>query len=568
MMRAIKNILKKVMPMPVLVALFLMGGALSSCDDFLTDDPKNQISADEAYNSMAKLEINALLTLYNYIGGDEDGQGLQGTERGIYDLNSLTADEQIIPIRGSDWIDGGLWQRLFFHRWTAGEAPLKKSWDYLYKVVILCNEGIQHIDAFHTDNETEQQQLKSYRAELRALRAMFYFYLMDLYGRVPLVTETNIRSSEMTLCERQDLFYWIYNEFNEALPHLAGLYSQFSKSSHYGRMTVFVAYFVMMKMALNAEIYTDNDWTDNVYPDGKTITLRTLDCFSNEVHEANAWQTVRDIQNVIKAFFELSDFYSENFDVANDLSTENIFVIPMDPLLYANSYSYIKRSRHYCHGAALGGEGENGPCATVSAVRTFGYTGDENARPDARFEFNLYSNTVRVNDQVVYEEDGVTPLVYHPLAITKFDISGTEYEKTAGARMAKYSIESEARHDGRQGNNDIVLFRYADVLLMYAEASYRLGDYTNALNALNEVYSRSNNKKLTTIDEDVLLSERLKELMWEGWRRNDLIRFRRFHLPYDLKTDAQHEADAHTTVFPIPNDMMIMHPTWKQNPGY
>ncbi len=108
MMRAIKNILKKVMPM--LVALLLMGGALSSCDDFLTDDPKNQISADEAYNSMSKLEINALLTLYNYIGGDEDGQGLQGTERGIYDLNSLTADEQIIPIRGSDWIDGGLWQ--------------------------------------------------------------------------------------------------------------------------------------------------------------------------------------------------------------------------------------------------------------------------------------------------------------------------------------------------------------------------------------------------------------------------------------------------------------------------
>ncbi len=134
--------------------------------------------------------------------------------------------------------------------------------------------------------------------------------------------------------------------------------------------------------------------------------------------------------------------------------------------------------------------------------------------------------------------------------------------------MAKYTLESTARNDGRLGNNNIVLFRYADVLLMYAEASYRLGDTTNALGALNEVYYRANNRKLTAIDEDVLLAERLKELMWEGWRRNDLIRFRRFHLPYDLKTETMHEADAHTIVFPIPADMMAMHPDWKQNPGY
>ena len=70
------------------------------------------------------------------------------------------------------------------------------------------------------------------------------------------------------------------------------------------------------------------------------------------------------------------------------------------------------------------------------------------------------------------------------------------------------------------------------------------------------------------MNEDVLLHERLMEFMWEGWRRNDLVRFGRFNKPYDLKTDTSGETDGHTTVFPIPADMMVMHPDWKQNPGY
>ncbi len=546
----------------------MVSAVLTSCDDFLTDNPQSQLKPEEAYNSVGKLKNNALLTVYNYIGGHQQSQGLQGTACGVYDLNSFTTDEQIIPTRSGDWYDGGLWERLFFHKWGTGETPLKDTWDYLFKVVILCNEGIEHIDAFRTDNNDEQEKLTAYKAELRALRAMFYFYLMDLYGRVPLVTATGVKSGEMTLSKRSDLFRWIYNEFNEAMPWLDTEWSQFSKTEYYGRMTVFVAYFVMMKMALNAEVYTDDDWTDNQYPDGKNIQLRTFNYFSNETVEANAWETVRAIQNMIKAFYKLSDTYSENFDVTNEYSKENIFVIPMDVQLYANKYDYFFRSRHYCHGAALGGGAENGPCATVCTVKAFGYSEDGTTEADARFEQNFYYGNVYVNKQLVYEDDGVTPLYYHPLAVTDFDLTGEKFEKTAGARIAKYSIDAAARYDGRLGNSDIVLFRYADALLMYAEASYRLGDTDMALQALNEVYFRSNRKRYDTIDEDILLRERLMELMWEGWRRNDLIRFRRFHKPYDLKADANHEVDAHTTVFPIPSAMMAMHPSWKQNPGY
>ncbi len=541
---------------------------LTSCDDQLSEDPKSQLDAAEAYNTIERLQNNAVLNVYNFIGGHEKSQGLQGTTHGVYDLNSLTTDEQLIPIRGGDWYDGGLWKRLFFHQWTAGDGLLKDTWDYLFKMVILCNEGLEHIEAFRTEDYYELLELQEYKAELRALRAMYYFYLMDLYGRVPLVTTTGIRSSEMTLCERQELFYWIYDELNGALPHLRVDWSQYPKTGYYGRMTAYVAYFVMMKLALNAEIYTDNDWTDEVYPDGKDIKLTTYECFLAQDETHNAWETVLLIKSLFESNYSLTEFYDSNFDVNNETSCENIFTIPCDPNLYTNQYKYFVRSRHYCHGAALGGTAENGTCATVTTMKTFGYTGADSSVVDLRFYANFYVDGMFVNDKPVYDYDGVTPLAYQPLAVTDFDLSGKPYEKTAGARLAKYSIEATQRGDGRLGNNDIVLFRYADVLLMAAEAAYRLGDKKQALDDLNLVYERSNDSLLPDVDEEVLLSERLRELMWEGWRRNDLIRFRRYHLSYDLKTDAHHETDGHTTVFPIPADMMTMHPGWKQNPGY
>ncbi len=540
---------------------------LTACDSYLTDDPKSQITPEQAYNSVNSLKKNALLTIYNYIGGHASSQGLQGTDKGVYDMNSFTTDEQIIPVRGGDWYDGGIWLRLFSHKWTEGEGPFMDTWNYLYKVVMLCNEGIERIAAYKTNDIDEIVKLDAYNAELRALRAMYYYYLMDLFGRVPLVTTTDIKSSELTLCDRQTLFYWIYQELNDALPLLPLQWSQHNTNEYYGRMTIFVAYFIMMKMAINAEIYTDNNWTDNVWPDGRSIMLKTTQYFTTESNTSNAWETVKFIYNTVKDYYGLAENYFINFQVDNEVSPENIFIIPINPMLYANKNNYFERSRHYCHGAALGGKGDNGPCATVSTMKTFGYTGKEGQKTDGRFSANFFDGPVFINGREVYLDDGVTPLIYQPLAVTRVDLSGNEYEKTAGARIAKYNIEAEFK-DERMEHNDIVLFRFADMVMMYAEALYRLGDNTEALKALNEVHTRTNDKKLERIDDDVLLDERLMELMWEGWRRNDLIRFHRFNKKYDLKIDTAFEADGHTIVFPIPADMLVMHPDWEQNPGY
>ena len=188
---------------------------------------------------------------------------------------------------------------------------------------------------------------------------------------------------------------------------------------------------------------------------------------------------------------------------------------------------------------------------------------------DARFDLTYYAGPVNdLKGNPVLLDDG-TPLIYEPWQV-KLDLSSSPYEKTAGARMKKYAIDLVATKDGNQSNNDIVLFRYADVLLMQAEALIRLGRADEAADPFYQVRKRGSglepdNQPVTL---DMIYHERLLELMWEGWRRNDMIRFDTFHQPYDLKEITDMETDRHTIVFPIPANLMQMHPDWKQNPGY
>ena len=145
------------------------------------------------------------------------------------------------------------------------------------------------------------------------------------------------------------------------------------------------------------------------------------------------------------------------------------------------------------------------------------------------------------------------------------DLTGEPYEDTAGARMKKYELDRTAYSDGLLQDNDIVLFRYSDVLLMKSEAKVRNGD--NGDNELNKVRARMRlGKRHATLDN--LLDERLMELHWEGWRRQDLIRFDKYHRSYTMRPQREDEADRHTIVFPIPGGALDLNSHLKQNPGY
>lgn len=533
--------------------LVTLSWCMISCDGFLKESPRDALPEEEGYRNITELYLNAVASLYNYIGGNSDSQGLQGTGRGIYDLNTFTTDEAIMPTRGGDWYDGGFWQGLFLHKWGINNDAIQATWEYLYKVVMLSNKSLEQIESYaltHADAE-----LPAYRAEVRALRAMYYYYLTDLFGSIPLVLSSKVASKDIILSEREDIFNFIFKELQEATPLLPAQFSNRS-GNYYGRLTRPVAYFLLAKLALNAEIYMDNNWVDDTHPDGKTIF------FDVDGNTFNAWQTVEFYCDQITALgYRLESDYAANFAVYNEGSVENIFTIPMNKTLYTNQMQYLFRSRHYNHAKALGLSGENGSSATIEALQTFGYETNEQ---DPRFDYCYYAGTVYdLKGNVVKLDDG-TALVYEPWKV-KLDLSDEPYEKTAGARMKKYEIDDKAMKDGKLMENDIVLFRYADVLLMKSEAKVR--DGRNGDEELNQVRTRVGAPERTaTLDN--LLAERQLELAWEGWRRQDLIRFGQFTRSYNSRPQLPNEESGYTIVFPIPEKIRQMNLGWEQHPGY
>ena len=531
---------------------------LTSC---LDEHPKDQLDEDAIYGTASEIYTHAVASLYNYIGSANESEGLQGTCRGIYDYNTLTTDEAIIPIRGGDWYDGGLWNAMYQHRWTADDQSLYDTWKYLYKVIVLANKSLDVIE--NKKNLLSAQQQQDYMAEVRAVRGIFYYYAMDMFGRIPLVlssSEQAASGSDLGQVSRSAIFHFVFNELQQVLPYLPNEHSN-KEGKFYGRITRPVVNFLLAKMALNAEIYTFDDWTSGYQnrPHGKDIVLDVpVDNYDSDVadgylvgkpivngnYQLNAWETcIYYCDKLAEEGYVLEDDYASNFSTHNENSRENIFTIPMDKNLYVNQFHYLFRSYHYAHGGIFG----------------WGSEADE----DARCKVNFVVGVVKVDGKDAVMDNGKT-LVYQPFEV-KQNLTNSPYVKTAGARMAKYEVDRTAYMDGRLISNDIVLFRYADALLMKAEAKVRNGEDGSA--ELDAVRLRAGMPVCEASLENIL-RERLLELVWEGWRRQDLIRFGLFTGAYDLREPLPDEQSGYTTVFPIPQKCINLNKKLIQNKGY
>ena len=538
-----------------IISLLTILFSLLSVSCSLDEHPRDQIPEDEAYTSATTLYLNTVATLYNYIGGHKDGEGLQGTGRGIYDLQTFGSDEAMLPTRGGDWFDGGIWEDMYMHSWDAGHDLPKNAWLYLYKVINLCNHSLEELEAHKS--LLEEYDFMSYKAEVRSLRAIFYWYLLDLFARVPIITSSEMPMNELHQSERSEVFDFVVNELKEALPHLR-IANSAELGDYYGRVTYPVSLFVLAKLMLNAEIYSDDNWTDGKRPDGKSII------FDINGDKMNAWEATIYYCNCLENFgFRLEEGYRNNFIVHNEQSKENIWIIPMDKDLYSNQQQNMIRSYHYRHAAAYGFTGENGTSATTLVLKVFGY---DTPDIDNRFYWCYWADTIYdLNSNVVTDRTG-QPLIYYPWEVKK-DLSGTPYVETAGARMKKYEIDKNATKDGKLMDNDIVLFRFADVLLMRAEAKLRIGQ--DGLDDFLQVRRRAFmlDRELTLQN---LYDERLLELCWEGWRRQDMIRFGQYKSLYkgDDIDPVVDESDGHTIVYPIPGDVLTFNKNMTQNKGY
>ena len=569
----------------IIGSMLLSSILLASCS--LDETPRSKFSEEEAFSTPKLVYVNTVANVYSSIGN-----GLYGSDGGsVHTFQEFSSDASMIPGRQGDWVDGGAWQNIFLHNFESSVSKYNDVWNNLYRVIGLANSSIDRLNKYLG----EHPEYADYVYELRALRAVYYYYVMDLFGQVPLVVSSEVSANEVEQSNRSDVFKFVTSELAECIPHLSDSKSQ-NEGEYYGRITKAVAYMCMAKCAINAPVYTIDDTTPTSYSAfvgtdksgkataseeqgktvsemGKNITI-TLDGETR-----NAWETaVYCADQIASLGYRLQPSYADNFIVANQNSVENIWTRPNDCVNYKIEDYNIVRTLHYNHGGAIGYQGWNGACSSKQQMLVYGYG---TANPDPRLKLNFYTDKDYMEETGKAVEDGATdkPLEYMPLAV-KVDFSAADDPhamKCAGARMKKYEFDKSTTQQ-YSFNNDLVIWRYADALLLKAEAKYRMGNKAEALTIVNEVRARVAATPRTELTLNDILDERMLELAWEGVRRPDQIRFCTFTEPTaDRFKGVTHNASAgdynddtqgYTMVYPIPYAVLNLNKKLDQNPGY
>ena len=569
----------------IIGSMLLSSILLASCS--LDENPRSKFSEKEAFSTSKLVYVNSVANVYSSIGN-----GLYGSDGGsVHTFQEFSSDASMIPGRQGDWVDGGAWQNIFLHNFESSVSKYNDVWNNLYRVIGLANSSIDRLNKYLG----EHPEYAEYVYELRALRAVYYYYVMDLFGQVPLVVSSEVSANEVNQSNRSDVFKFVTSELAECIPHLSDSKSQ-NEGEYYGRITKAVAYMCMAKCAINAPVYTIDDTTPTSYSAfvgtdksgkataseeqgntvsemGKNITI-TLDGETR-----NAWETaVYCADQIASLGYRLQPSYADNFIVANQNSVENIWTRPNDCVNYKIDDYNIVRTLHYNHGGAIGYQGWNGACSSKQQMLVYGYG---TANPDPRLKLNFYTDKDYMEETGKAVEDGATgkDLEYMPLAV-KVDFTATDDPhamKCAGARMKKYEFDKSTTQQ-YSFNNDLVIWRYADALLLKAEAEYRMGKKAEALTIVNEVRGRVAATPRTELTLNDILDERMLELAWEGVRRQDQIRFCTFTEPTaDRFKGVTHNASAgdynddtqgYTMVYPIPYAVLNLNKKLHQNPGY
>ena len=569
----------------IIGSMLLSSILLASCS--LDETPRSKFSEEEAFSTPKLVYVNTVANVYSSIGN-----GLYGSDGGsVHTFQEFSSDASMIPGRQGDWVDGGAWQNIFLHNFESSVSKYNDVWNNLYRVIGLANSSIDRLNKYLD----EHPEYAEYVYELRALRAVYYYYVMDLFGQVPLVVSSQVNANEVAQSNRSDVFKFVTSELAECIPHLSDSKSQ-NEGEYYGRITKAVAYMCMAKCAINAPVYTIDDTTPTSYSafvgtdksgkataseeQGKTVSEMGKNInITLDGKTRNAWETAAYCADQIASLgYRLQPSYADNFIVANQNSVENIWTRPNDCVNYKIEDYNIVRTLHYNHGGAIGYQGWNGACSSKQQMLVYGYG---TANPDPRLKLNFYTDKDYMEETGKAVEDGATdkPLEYMPLAV-KVDFTAADDPhamKCSGARMKKYEFDKSTTQQ-YSFNNDLVIWRYADALLLKAEAEYRMGNKAEALTIVNEVRGRVAATPRTELTLNDILDERMLELAWEGVRRQDQIRFCTFTEPTaDRFKGVTHNASAgdynddtqgYTMVYPIPYAVLNLNKKLGQNPGY
>jgi TonB-dependent SusC/RagA subfamily outer membrane receptor len=265
--------------------------------------------------------------------------------------------------------------------------------------------------------------------------------------------------------------------------------------------------------------------------------------------------------------YSLERNFFANFLVANEGSKENIFAIPFDRIAGLDAFWIQVTTLHYQSNLTFGLQsgGANGFCTPAAIYNLFD---SDDVRRKMFLVGQQYVNQIKDSAYLQYDIDVNEPLSFDP-DIKTFSSADPKF-RMAGARCAKWEFNKEG-----WGNmsNDFAVYRLADIILMKAEAQLRNGDPAGALTTINQringisIRSRAglHDFEASEMTLDGLLAERARELSWEGFRRNDLIRFGHFT---DARVPERGVSENYKTLYPIPEPELAKNPCLKQNPGY
>jgi len=527
-----------------------------SCTD-LNVDIKSQYTSfpdsDEAAEAVAA-------NIYNYY------RGALGQDHWM--LQTLSSDEAVSVALGSDYYDGGIYMQMDLHSWRADLGKLSTVWNSAMSGVTGCNQVLQILG----DGSTGA-------APVRAMRAYYYFILMDNFGAVPI--KKSISDEPAGRNSRKEVCEFVESELLAVRDKLTTTVDV----TTYGKATRYMADALLAKLYLNWAVYTASD-----------VASYTPSASNPKLDAA-----VAACDDIIKSGkFNLSDSYMVKFRPTNGYQIKDfIFAMPFD----REKQQGMAYGRWWTHRSAQKGLYEvDLPNSVAGTFRCLPEFYDKfNLKGDVRntqyltgklFKRSNYEATsvpftistskkgidqdysgadadVKFDWQVELTKD----IVLRPDGAATMNCGNDQKGRSMGYRSIKFYTDVETtKAQNRSQSNDVPIFRYADVLLMKAEAILRGAAATNndtPMSLMNQIRSYVKAPSVTstpTLNE--LLDERAREFADESWRRNDLIRFGKFEEPWGFKYLFTGNTDKNRRIFPVPQDVMNTNTNWTQNAGY
>jgi len=502
--------------MKLKLSLYFAAGIclLNACTD-LSEELYDRVQSSDYGKTPAEIETIVGRAYSSLRGGASDGVNFYPTGEFVFFVTSVSSDECVIPTRvGGDWYDDGVYIDLHKHTWTVDNPKIWAPWKYCYNGIAATNAILYQVEQSGLDAADSRPLF----AELKALRAYYYYKLLDLYGNVPLDT-TYVTNEAPGTSPRAEVYKFVEKELLENVDYLP--------ENAYGRFTKAAANLLLARLYLNSEVYIGQArWEDCLTVCGKISG-------------------------------QLEPDYFTSFKTDNQTSREIIFAIPYDATVGTVGNYLASMTYHYEQMWAFSATGNYQWCGNGISAQPGLYSAfDEN---------DVRRNSLLIGPQIDLRTGStiIMPASGNPLDYTEEISNINEALQNEGARLSKYE---DKEGDLWERNYDMVLMRYAEVLMMQAECNVRLGNPAAARAFVEQIRSRAGLSTPETIDLAFIDQELRREFVFEDHRRTDNIRFGTFFNAWWEK--GADPADKHTGLFPIPQQELNKNNKLTQNTGY